>query len=742
MAPFLFLNMIRQNIILGNFTYIVDLYKANSDLKTNKHYEEFVMLKTTNFMNNVMSDKDVFFIKKSIFDKCTINGVIDTDALGQMIAFPITNNTITMSNTSEYTLFNENYMPQTFKLDGDGDIFRIYKDDCDTFDKILCDKIRVWLPITNSKLKSLIHISNIVNDVRFHYICENLDNYETDANGELKIDNNIYSEYIDIWIPNVENLFSPSTHYVKEVFNLTQFKQKITYVESAEEYMYIYPCIYFDKDSETRKVNKKFKLEAFRTYGLGSEYKIVFNINDIETVIDWDIMSSKYTYPDAINDDDKLSIIIKDGNDIINEYKIHQSEIKYNNDNDTIYCSTFLMVLPFFIEEQEMLNESIVELHGCKTYFNVEANLLENILANPIIVSLYPFSEINETTKNYVASTTPENSDIFTLSKDLKMAINFEFNKDDIDHYGQYMLNCKFIFNSIFDMDLQQFYLDKVKLNIYDYLNAELDNEEFDENIFNPKLKKCGFVIEVASDSYFKDILYEYVVNMDIDSVYSTIIEDSKFKLNFNLKDVMWNAYPNSLVIRVKYEDKVSYTVISSNPLFITKENFKYIINDEASRLMLIDSKQGAEQLPIQQYDRIYEEIYENEEMNLSYFNFIDKINCTIIKSDSETENAITNNKNNQKIIFKPIFYKVKDLQQIKLKNGITQNVGLNLSDIISKADTFKIVLENIEFPEVARNDAYVIFKVNSQQLKNTSGQYNLLNQDDEYISDGTWYIY
>jgi hypothetical protein len=84
----------------------------------------------------------------------------------------------------------------------------------------------------------------------------------------------------------------------------------------------------------------------------------------------------------------------------------------------------------------------------------------------------------------------------------------------------------------------------------------------------------------------------------------------------------------------------------------------------------------------------------------------------------------------------------VKDLQQIKLKNGITQNVGLNLSDIISKADTFKIVLENIEFPEVARNDAYVIFKVNSQQLKNTSGQYNLLNQDDEYISDGTWYIY
>lgn len=739
MAPFLFLNMIRQNIILGNFTYIVDLYKANSDLNATQHYEEFVMLKTTNFVNNVMSDKDVFFIKKSIFDKCTNDGVIDTNALGQMIAFPITNNAITMSYTSEYTLFNENYMPQTFKLDGSGDIFRTYKNDCETFDKILCDKIRVWLPITNSKLTSLIHVSNIVNDVRFHYICENLGNYESDANGELKIYNNIYSEYIDIWIPNVEDLFTPSKHYVKEVFNLTQFKQKITYVESEEEHMYIYPCIYFDKFSENGGVQKKFKIEAFRTYGLSAGYNVVFKINDEEIPLHWDIMSLNYTYENPINDDDKLFVTIKCGEDIINEYNVYQSEIKYKN--DTIYCSTFLMILPFFIEEQEMLNESF----GCKTYFNVETNLLENILANPIVVSLYPFSEINETTKNYVASTTPENSDIFTLSKDLKMAINFEFNKEDPNRYGEYMLNCKFIFSKLFKQNLQDFYLNKVKLNIYDYLNVELDNEEFDEQIFNPKLKKCGFVIEIASDTYFKEILYEYVVNMDIVDVDSTIIEDSKFKLNFNFKDIMWNAYPDSLVIRVKYEDKVSYTTIGSNSLFITKENFKYIINDEASRLMLVDSNQNGEQLSKKGYDNIYEKLKEkneNEEMNLSYFNFIDKINCTIVKSESENENKITNNKNNQKIVFKPVFYKVKDLQQIKLKNGITQNIGLNLSDIISKADTFKVVIENIEFPEVARNDAYVIFKVNSQQLKNASGQYNLLNQDDEYISDGTWYIY
>ena len=730
LAPFLFLNMIRQNIILGNYRYIVDLYKANSDLKNSKHYESFVVLKTNEMINNVMHDRDILFIKKSIIDKC----LEDHSLIEKMIAFPITNDSITMSYSSDYKAFNKSYNEDTFFNESDefGDILYMFKNN--NLTQVLCDKIRIWLPITNSKLDSILHISNIINDITFHYICENIDNYERNANGELKIGNDIYSEYIDIWIPNIENLFAPSTHYIKENYNFTKLKQKITYKDNDEDYLTIYPCVYFEGDDYN--VTKKLSIEAFRTYNLNENYNLKLKIDDNVFDLNWNMMSLNETT--VMNSNSKYSILLMNGVDQIHEYKIYDEEIKYDNSSKSLWCSTFLMILPFFIDEQELFQTSYVS----KTYFNVEKNLLDNILANPLVISLSPFSGINKTTNTYESVDLNENSDIVTLSKDIKMAISFEFNTetdgDDLNNYGVYMLNCKFNYHPLNNETIQEFYLDKVKLSHYDYLsNNIVDNGEYDDDIFNPKIDKCGFIIEMATDSTFKTLVYEYVMNMNIVDSSSMIIDDTKFKLNFD-KSLVWNAYPETLVVRVKYVDRVSYTIIASNPLFITKDNFKYIINDNNSRLMLIDSKQGAEQLSRREYDKIYAD----QTMNLSYFNFIDKISCTVISKDSESQNNVANSKTSQKVIFKPVFYKVKDLQQIKLKNGITQNIGLNLSDILSKADTFKVVIENNEFPEVARNDAYVIFKVNAQEIKATSGQYNLLDQDDQFVSDGTWYIY
>ena len=154
-------------------------------------------------------------------------------------------------------------------------------------------------------------------------------------------------------------------------------------------------------------------------------------------------MSLTYTYPYSIYDEDDFKIMIKnnDNDIIVNVYDINQSEIIYNG--SSLYCSTFLMVLPFFVDEQQNLTET----YACKTFFNTEKNLLDNILVNPIIVSLYPFTEINNTTKTYEADEKPENTDVFTLSKDIKMATDFEFNanlEDGDKNYGVYMLNCKF----------------------------------------------------------------------------------------------------------------------------------------------------------------------------------------------------------------------------------------------------------------------------------------------------------
>ena len=119
--------------------------------------------------------------------------------------------------------------------------------------------------------------------------------------------------------------------------------------------------------------------------------------------------------------------------------------------------------------------------------------------------------------------------------------------------------------------------------------------------------------------------------------------------------------------------------------------------------------------------------------------NFINTIKCVVNKvSDEINVNKVNYN---QKVILKPLFYKAKDLQNITLRPNIVQNIGINLSDYLSKVETFKIIIENIEYVEIARNNIFVIFEINSNNLIDQSGTYNLIDDSGNYISSGNWTI-
>jgi hypothetical protein len=60
----------------------------------------------------------------------------------------------------------------------------------------------------------------------------------------------------------------------------------------------------------------------------------------------------------------------------------------------------------------------------------------------------------------------------------------------------------------------------------------------------------------------------------------------------------------------------------------------------------------------------------------------------------------------------------------------------------MTKVETFKLIIDGIEFIETGRNDIYVIFEINSAILTTSDGIYNITNQDDEYISSGNWILY
>lgn len=118
------------------------------------------------------------------------------------------------------------------------------------------------------------------------------------------------------------------------------------------------------------------------------------------------------------------------------------------------------------------------------------------------------------------------------------------------------------------------------------------------------------------------------------------------------------------------------------------------------------------------------------------YYN-IDKINC-IVQKKGELQ-QIHNTKMVPKVLYKPIFYRTYELQSIKIRIGLRQNIGINLADYMTKVDGFKISIDGKEFIEFSRNDVYVIFKIDSTVFTNTSGTYHVLDQDGEYISSGKW---
>ena len=65
----------------------------------------------------------------------------------------------------------------------------------------------------------------------------------------------------------------------------------------------------------------------------------------------------------------------------------------------------------------------------------------------------------------------------------------------------------------------------------------------------------------------------------------------------------------------------------------------------------------------------------------------------------------------------------------------------------MTKVETFKIIINGVTITEYARNNNYVIFNINTNSVLNasdmnaTSGEYHIMNQDDEYLTSGNWSI-
>ena len=157
--------MIRQDISIKNYKYIVDLYKSgDSDMKEN-HTSKYVMIRNFDVRNTVIYDSDIYFIEKSLLEE-----FLNTDNK-EIIAFPIANESyIEFSN--DYSRYNSNYNDQNFYIDKDniGDsIYSLYKKDEVSNEfieaEIRCDKVRIYHPHIKRKIDAIVYCDTFIHNV-------------------------------------------------------------------------------------------------------------------------------------------------------------------------------------------------------------------------------------------------------------------------------------------------------------------------------------------------------------------------------------------------------------------------------------------------------------------------------------------------------------------------------------------------------------------------------------------------
>lgn len=777
--------MIRQSITLGNHSFLVDMYKDKIDLTdTDRIKEEYVMIRSYEFRNSVIYDTAMYFIEKSIWNEY-VNRLYHGDELllkkdlTSGLIFPISsmlkesfsldidqfnydmNDSYFTDNNSSplvYDLYRKSDISDALKIETDDDLMPT---------NIYCDKLRIYHPHTTNMDKFIVHCDTYINNLHIHILARDLSWYYRKSNKEKYVNSvpefqdchNYYSEYVDVIIPDLDDLFSGDIFF-RENMNYGD----LAYIDKKYESL-------VQKYSSTIINNDSFK----HTYQSLFVYNIPFTIEKLSDVDDllegYFLITNKGEY---LIDGNKNFLVWKESDkdlksvfltDRQNNYLVDEQGhfLVYQGDDEN--GSGIYGVDPNFTAYDNYIKHYIPE------YLHTTAQSQMNY---PITVSFVPYNSnyIYETGKN--AKRYPELTDRIVLGfgehNMLVASDEYELNKDQFyieskiklkshigfDNEGYISLINEFDYPERNTNKFQTFsdvyeYYNGIRLD--DYLNIIDDEDEdgwYDEE--SESSMQCGVIFEIFTDKYKKDKVYNESFGFkseNVDGKEKLIIDDFSFHLNSLF--INWSQYPGILYIRCKFVDKYLGKTIFGNVCTLTKEQFKYLINDtyHPNKILLTNSDKSSSN------KKIYKK---SDVMDISKFNFLNNIQINVNNSSSsvsENNNGTTisdvshNNMLNTKtkIIYKPIFYKVHDLQSIVLRRDLTQNIGVNLIDFMTKVETFKMVINGKTIVEYARNNNYVIFNITTNQIidngstDTVSGEYHILNQDDEYLSSGNWFV-
>ena len=404
-----------------------------------------------------------------------------------------------------------------------------------------------------------------------------------------------------------------------------------------------------------------------------------------------------------------------------NEYS--KNKIKYAEDEQyskAIHKDTDYKVYEELEEPEDgciQLTDMNLLLHYWKYHKEDDGTEMKEYVENPysipemisLNVTLYPWKSISD-------------NGIFTIDKyakpascyfvdDFKMSIkaSFEFINGTISVVGRFCYPESF---SSIESAWQRIY--STDFSKYKSLSEKAKDYEDLKEILGDSLEMVKYTCIVSSDYLSKNIIHEEIS-------YSDRVDDFLFPM----KDLFskWSQVPDNVYVRLIMEDRAIGKNCSSPTVLFTKDKLKYTINEQQYTRLSIKKKET-----------------DIDDMNKENFNFISNINCRIVKSNDDKQ-QIQKNSVQPRIIYKPIFFKVQDLQNIVLRSNMSQNIGISLSSYVNKVDEFILSIGENKWHESSRTSSFVIFNVNSKLIKEATGKYDILTSDNEYLSTGNYTI-
>ena len=404
-----------------------------------------------------------------------------------------------------------------------------------------------------------------------------------------------------------------------------------------------------------------------------------------------------------------------------NEYS--KNKIKYAEDEQysrAIHKDTDYKVYEELEEPEDgciQLADMNLLLHYWKYHKEDDGTEMKEYVENPysipemisLNVTLYPWKSISD-------------NGIFTINKyakpascyfvdDFKMSIkaSFEFINGTISVVGRFCYPESF---SSIESAWQRIY--STDFSKYKSLSEKAKDYEDLKEILGDSLEMVKYTCIVSSDYLSKNIIHEEIS-------YSDRVDDFLFPM----KDLFskWSQVPDNVYVRLIMEDRAIGKNCSSPTVLFTKDKLKYTINEQQYTRLSIKKKET-----------------DIDDMNKENFNFISNINCRIVKSNDDKQ-QIQKNSVQPRIIYKPIFFKVQDLQNIVLRSNMSQNIGISLSSYVNKVDEFILSIGENKWHESSRTSSFVIFNVNSKLINEATGKYDILTSDNEYLSTGNYTI-